>query len=126
MSALSVQDVMMEAACQLRAWQKAHGQDRASAEAINGLKLARIAVSEMIEDNKDLMQAAQLLSVERAEFRRERDALANALRTVMTMDVKGHQLQDRLQFSTPGREILEQCNSALAALSQPATQQGGE
>lgn len=42
------------------------------------------------------------------------DALVAALQMVMTMDVKGHQLQDRLQFSDPGRAILSQVNAALA------------
>lgn len=46
---------------------------------------------------------------------RQRDALLKALSSVMTMDVKGQQFQDRLQFSSAGREILEQCNAAIAA-----------
>ena len=40
--------------------------------------------------------------------------LLEALVTVMEMDVKGHQLQDRLQFSTAGREILSKVNAAIA------------
>lgn len=39
--------------------------------------------------------------------------LAEALTVLMEMDVNGHQLQHRLQFSTAGREILEICNKAL-------------
>lgn len=39
--------------------------------------------------------------------------LLEALSTLMNMDVKGHRLRDRLQFSTPGREILDKCNSAI-------------
>lgn len=39
--------------------------------------------------------------------------LAAALRGVMTMDVRGHQLQDRLQFTTPGRTLLDPARSAL-------------
>ena len=42
-------------------------------------------------------------------------ALLDALQTLMAMDVKGHQLQYRLQFSTAGREIL---NKAISAIQQ--------
>lgn len=41
--------------------------------------------------------------------------LLHALKTILTMDVKGHQLQDRLQFSPLGRKIL---NEALAAIDK--------
>lgn len=41
-------------------------------------------------------------------------ALAEALDKILNMDVKNHALRDRLQFSTPSRELLGQCNSALA------------
>ena len=47
---------------------------------------------------------------------RENAALREALTTIMRMDVRGHQLQDRLQFSTLGRTIL---NKALSALGLP-------
>lgn len=40
--------------------------------------------------------------------------LLEALSTLLNMDVKGHRLGDRLQFSTPGRKILDKCNSAIA------------
>lgn len=43
----------------------------------------------------------------------QRDALAAALLVVLRMDVRGHQLQDRLHFSDLGRAILTQCNNAL-------------
>lgn len=39
--------------------------------------------------------------------------LLHALNTLMRMDVKGHELQDRLQFSDTGRAILEQCQNAI-------------
>lgn len=41
------------------------------------------------------------------------DLLA-ALETLLFMDVKGHQLADRLQFSDSGREILHQCIDAIS------------
>jgi len=41
------------------------------------------------------------------------DLLA-ALQTILAIDVKGHELRDRLQFSTDGRAIIEQCNKAIA------------
>ena len=52
-----------------------------------------------------------------ADLINQRDELRAALGTVMRMDVRGHQLQDRLQFSDPGRAILHQVNSALARAS---------
>lgn len=73
----------------------------------------------LMDRQKELEEAAARLAVERAEFRRDRDAVAAALRTVMRMDVKGHQLQDRLQFSDPGRAIINQCNEALARAPEP-------
>lgn len=60
--------------------------------------------------------------VQRDAYQAERDALQAqveamraALNAVMTMDVNGHHLQDRLQLSTKGREILEKVNAALQA-----------
>jgi hypothetical protein len=44
----------------------------------------------------------------------ENAKLLAALETVMSMDVKGHELRDRLQFSPAGREIIEQVNAAIA------------
>jgi hypothetical protein len=41
------------------------------------------------------------------------DLLA-ALQTLMAMDVKGHALADRLQFSDKGRAILNQARAAIA------------
>lgn len=43
-----------------------------------------------------------------------RDDLLAALQAVLRIDVKGHQLQDRLQFSVAGRDILEQALAAIA------------
>lgn len=73
------------------------------------LNEAYFAVVALIGENHEL-------SVERAEFRRDREALAAALRkmTCLCLDVRGHQLQDRLQFSKLGREILDECRAALA------------
>jgi hypothetical protein len=42
------------------------------------------------------------------------EKLLAALETLMLMDVKGHALQDRLQFSTAGRAILERARAAIA------------
>lgn len=44
----------------------------------------------------------------------QRDQLLAALERIMQMDVNGHALQDRLQFSPAGRAILEQCQAAIA------------
>ena len=41
------------------------------------------------------------------------DLLA-ALRALMSLDVKGHALADRLQFSDSGRAMLDQCRAAIA------------
>ena len=41
------------------------------------------------------------------------DALVEALQALMRLDVKGHQLQDRLQFSDAGRDLLKKCDIAL-------------
>lgn len=39
--------------------------------------------------------------------------LLEALQALMSIEVNGHELQDRLQFSTPGRAILDQCRAAI-------------
>lgn len=39
--------------------------------------------------------------------------LLEALQTIMRMNVKGHALEDRLQFTQIGREILEKANGAI-------------
>lgn len=39
--------------------------------------------------------------------------LATSLRAIMTMDVRGHRLQDRLQFTTPGRDLLYPARDVL-------------
>lgn len=43
-----------------------------------------------------------------------RDGLLAALQAVLRIDVKGRQLQDQLQFSAAGRDILEQALAAIA------------
>lgn len=55
------------------------------------------------------------LKAERDELRVQVEAMRTAIDAVMTMDVRGHHLQDRLQFSTEGRDILEKVNAALQA-----------
>lgn len=40
-------------------------------------------------------------------------ALKAAINSLMTLDVKGHELQHRLQFSTPGRAVLAQVEAAV-------------
>ncbi len=40
--------------------------------------------------------------------------LLEALRALMALDVKGHALADRLQFSDAGRALLAQCRAAIA------------
>ena len=88
-------------------------EGRATLWTAREVKAMRDAMTVLIEDNKDLGKSAISLAVQRAEFRIDRDALAAALQKLMAVDVKGHQLQDRLQFSTPGREILDECRAAL-------------
>lgn len=51
---------------------------------------------------------------ERDRVQAQRDELLEALTLVMRMDVKGHELQDRLQFSTAGRKILDRAVAAIA------------
>lgn len=77
------------------------------------VKAIRDAMTGLLADTKDLSKSVLSLAAQRAEFRIDRDALAAALQKLMTVDVKGHQLQDRLQFTTPGREILDECRAAL-------------
>jgi hypothetical protein len=40
--------------------------------------------------------------------------LLESLQAVLAMDVKGHSLLDRLQFSTEGRALSEKCMGAIA------------
>jgi hypothetical protein len=49
-----------------------------------------------------------------AELIEQRNDLNASLEIVMHMEVRGHQLQDRLQFSDVGRAILHQATSSLA------------
>ena len=53
---------------------------------------------------------------QKSDVERQRDELLAALERVLSMDVKGHELRDRLQFSRSGREILHECNSALTSV----------
>ena len=50
-----------------------------------------------------------------SRLERQNAALIAALERVLRMDVKGHELQDRLQFSETGRDILAQAHAAIAA-----------
>lgn len=60
---------------------------------------------------------SELWAADRIEqLETERDELLAALRSVLEMDVKGYQFQDRMQFSSAGRAILDQCNSAIYAI----------
>lgn len=52
-----------------------------------------------------------------ATLKHQRDELLTALKAVLQIDVKGHQLQDRLQFSPAGRAILEQALAAIAKVT---------
>jgi hypothetical protein len=42
-----------------------------------------------------------------------KDDVLAALRALMALDVKGHALADRLQFSDAGRALLDQCRAAI-------------
>ena len=53
------------------------------------------------------------LKTEIEALRKENEQLRAALNSILRMDVKGHQLQYRLQFSTAGRAILDQAMAAL-------------
>lgn len=44
--------------------------------------------------------------------------LTEALQALLNMDVNGHALQDRLQFSDKGRALLEQARKALETESE--------
>jgi hypothetical protein len=44
--------------------------------------------------------------------------LLDALRALMALDVKGHALADRLQFSDSGRALLDQCCAAIEKAKQ--------
>lgn len=46
-------------------------------------------------------------------------ALLEALQSLLRLQVKGHDLQDRLQFSDAGRDVLAKCRAAIERASQP-------
>lgn len=48
------------------------------------------------------------------------DDLLAALKALMALDVKGHALADRLQFSDSGRALLAQCRAAIARATKEA------
>ena len=50
---------------------------------------------------------------QRETLQRQVSDLRAALQALLALDVKGHQLQDRLQFSDAGRALLAQCRAAL-------------
>lgn len=45
-------------------------------------------------------------------------ALIEALQSLLRLQVKGHDLQDRLQFSDSGREVLAKCRAAIERATQ--------
>jgi len=64
------------------------------------------------------LEAISTIKSLRAELTASRDReekVAEALRLLANMQVKGHALKDRLQFSTEGRAILATITEALAA-----------
>jgi hypothetical protein len=60
------------------------------------------------------MSAAQKMDVLAEDCR----LLGEALKAVITIDIRGHQLQDRLQFSDIGRDILAKIDAARPALAR--------
>lgn len=86
----------------MSAWTIAPGQDR-RVYLINDSK--NNAVGEIVyADTRDPAQARLIASA---------PDLRAALQALLTLPVKGHALQDRLQFSDAGRAILAQCQEAL-------------
>jgi len=78
-----------------------------------------------IQERDALLIGKQHLEAECREKQRsidtlvqQRDELLLALKSVMRTDVKGHELQDRLQFSPAGRAILDQALAAIGAVNQ--------
>ncbi len=83
-------------------WAYASGED-ARVYLINGPK--NHAVGEIVYADARNPADARLISAA--------PDLLDALRALMALDVKGHALADRLQFSDAGRAILDQCQQAL-------------
>jgi len=54
-----------------------------------------------------------VLDPDRARLIASAPDLLAALRALMALDVKGHALADRLQFSDSGRALLDQCRAAI-------------
>ncbi|MGL6045238.1 MAG: hypothetical protein ACRC02_02115, partial [Vogesella sp.] len=91
--------------------------DRLQRRVAGRIQLQMDSVAQQLE----LERGTLLAETERKQqLQGQVDALLAALGCIMQMDVKGHALQDRLQFSPAGRAILEQCQAAIAA-AQPAT-----
>lgn len=66
----------------------------------------------------DLVAAG--IRVDQQEIKR----LRRALDSLMRLDVAGHQLQDRLQFSTKGRDVLHLCQAALSTTANGEVSDG--
>lgn len=78
----------------------------ASDVAIYGPKGEHVAtLPGMLMHNEVLANAALLIAA---------PELLAAIEVLMRLDIKGHQLQDRLQFSDSGRAVLAQCSAAIA------------
>ena len=54
------------------------------------------------------------------------DLMVDALTSILEMDVKGHALRERLQFSTLGRKLLDKADKALATVKKSLTVQEQE
>lgn len=48
-----------------------------------------------------------------SELIAQREELISALKSLLEMSVKGHQLQDRMQFNENSRSILQKCYAAI-------------
>lgn len=62
--------------------------------------------------NGDMDRDAQGGYVDYDDYIRDIRVMADAIKALTTMDVRGHQLQDRLQFSDLGRDILSKIDAA--------------
>ena len=87
----------------MSAWSIAPGQDR-RVYLINDSK--NNAVGEIVYADARNPADARLISAA--------PDLLDALQALMALDVRGHALADRLQFSDAGRALLDQCRAAIA------------